>query len=77
MATDRSPRPPTLAGIASMMTDSPVQLTAETGHLLAYIAEQHQASVDCRDCEMGEYCPTIEMANAVGIAWLMQVVDER
>lgn len=58
-----------------MMTDFPVQVTAETGHLLAYIAEQHQGRVACRDCEAGEYCPVIEMANAVGVAWLMQLAD--
>lgn len=75
MASGSPYRPPTLAGVASMMADSPVQFTAETGHLLAYIAEQHQPPVTCRDCEMGEYCPAIDMANGVGIAWLMQLVD--
>lgn len=68
-------RPPTLAGIASMMGETGDQVAAETGALLAYIGDQHQHPVTCRECAAAQDdgpCLMLEMATAIGIAWLMQ-----
>ena len=70
--------PPTLAGIAAMMTDSPISFTAEVGALLSYIHTQHQPPITCAECQLIDGpCHMLDLAHAAGIAWLMQLVDER